>query len=45
MSQIVYLISRDYSGYRTVYDTFSSYDLAEQCIKILEHDDKSNIGS
>lgn len=29
MSQIVYLISRDYSGYRTVYDTFSSYDLDE----------------
>ena len=44
MPQIVYLISRDYSGYRIVYDTFSSYDLAKQCIEILEHNDKTNIG-
>ena len=44
MPQIVYLISRDYSGYRTVYDTFSSYDLAKKCIEILERNDKTNIG-
>lgn len=44
MSQIVYLISRDYSGYQTIYDTLSSYDLAKQCIEILEHKDKTNIG-
>lgn len=44
MPQTVYLISRDYSGHRTVYDTFSNYDLAKQCIDILEHNDKTNIG-
>lgn len=44
MSQTVYLISRDYSGHRTIYDTFSNYDLAKQCIDILEHNDKNNIG-
>ena len=34
MSQTVYMISYDYSGYRTVYDTFSSYDLAKQCSQL-----------